>query len=254
MDAPMPRLPNYSLEHVRRRDDVVAHAVAAVLRSEGHEVERKYRPSAGSSRTRDWIASINGVPTAIEVTRLLPPPYVRKAQNRVSHVEIGVQGFLTPAITGVGGQVLLALAYSASGVAARRRDRLVSDTRVLASEVRQTLNRLVEGSEPIAIASPIPWVARAEVTLIPGPQDGFHVVQLPDDARPDLDGFVARTIAAMANQHLGYAAQAILAIDARFPDADELRVAFGRSPVPVPWWRVYHVLGSDATLAFDMNS
>jgi len=197
------------------------------------------------------MASINGVRMAIQVTRLLPPPYVRKAQNLVTSVEIGVQGILRPAITGVGGQVRLALAYSAGGVAVRRRDRLASDTRVLASEIRQTLNRLVEGAEPIAIASPIAWIVRAEVTLVPGPHDGFHIVQSPDDAQPDVDDFVARMIAANAGQPVGDAGRAVLAIDARFPDADDLRLAFERSPVSVPWWRVYHVLGNDPTLVFD---
>jgi hypothetical protein len=195
------------------------------------------------------MMTLDGEPTALQVIRLLPPAHVQKAESVVTHIETGVRGILTPAITGVGGQVFLALAYSASGVAGRRRDRLVSDTRILASEVRQTLNRLVEGPEPVDIESPIPWIVRAEVTLLPGPHDGFHIVQAPDEAQqPDLDDFVARTIDSKGDQHVGHAERAILAVDAEFPDEEDLREAFDRSPVPVSWWRVYLVHGSKATL------
>jgi hypothetical protein len=86
------------------------------------------------------------------------------------------------------------------------------------------------------------------VTLLPGPHDGFHIVQSPDEAQPDLDDFVARTIASKGDQHVGHAERAILAVDAMFDDADDLRLAFERSSVRVPWWRVYQVLRSEATL------
>jgi hypothetical protein len=33
-----------------------------------------------------------------------------------------------------------------------------------------------------------------------------------------------------------------------FDDAEDLREAFARCPVAVPWWRVYQVLRGDATL------
>lgn len=247
-DVPMPGVTNRRRYRVLR-EDLVLSAVAAVLRTEGRVVESPYRPYEGQARGADWMMTLDGEPTALEVTRLLPPAHVRKAQVVVTHIEIGIRDFLTPAITGVGGQVLLALAYSARAVAERRRDRLASDTRILASEIRQTLNRLVEGPEPVQIQSPIRWVVRADVTLVPGPRDGFHIVQKPDEAQqPDLDDFVARTIDSTGDQHVGHAERAILAVDAMFEDADDLRLAFDRSPVPVPWWRVYLVHGGDATL------
>jgi hypothetical protein len=192
--------------------------------------------------------TLDGEPTALEVTRLLPPAQVRKAESIVTHLEAGMRGFLAPVITEVGGQVLLALAYSARGVVERRRDRLASDTRILASEVRQTLHRLVEGAEPLQLKSPISWVVRAELTLVPGPHDGFFIVQAPDGTQPDLDDFVARSISGRDDQHAGPAERAILGVEAAFPDATHLREAFGRSPVPVPWWRVYLVHRGDATL------
>jgi hypothetical protein len=194
------------------------------------------------------MMTLDGEPMALEVTRLLPPAHVQKAQNVVTRIETGMHEFLAPVIAGVGGQVLLLLAYSARGVADRRRDSLASDTRILASEVRQTLQRLVEGSAPVEIRSPIRWVLRAEVTLLPGPRDGFYILQQPDEAQPDLDDFVARTIASKGDQHVGHAERAILAVDAMFDDADDLRLAFERSSVRVPWWRVYQVLRSEATL------
>ena len=196
------------------------------------------------------MLTLDGTPTALEVARLLPPAHVQKAQRVVARIETGIRDFLTPAITGVGGQVLLSLAYSARGVAERRRDSLASDTRILASEVRQTL-RLVAGPEPVEIRSPIRWVLRAEVTLLPGSHDRFYILQQPDEAQPDLDDFVARAIAAKGDQHTGHAERAIFAVEAMFDAADDLRHAFGCSPVHVPWWRVYQVLGRDATLVHE---
>jgi hypothetical protein len=196
------------------------------------------------------MITVDGEPTALEVRRLLPPSHVQKAQHVVTRIETGIRGFLAPAITGVGGQVLLSLAYSARGVAERRRDSLASDTRILASEVRQTL-RLVAGPEPVEIRSPIRWVLRAEVALLPGPRDGFYILQQPDEAQPDLDDFVARTIASTQGQHVGHTERAILAVDASFDGNEDLREALGRSPVAVPWWRVYHVLQGDATLVYE---
>jgi hypothetical protein len=192
--------------------------------------------------------TLDGEPTALEVTRLLPPAQVRKAEIIVTHLEAGMRGFLAPVITEVGGQVLLTLKYSARGVVERRRDRLASDTRILASEVRQTLHRLVEGAEPLQLKSPISWVVRAELTLVPGPHDGFFIVQAPDGTQPDLDDFVARSISDRGKQDRGPTERAILGVEAAFPDATHLREAFGRSPVPVPWWRVYLVHRGDATL------
>jgi hypothetical protein len=235
-------------DDARRHKGAVASAVARVLRAEGIVVKSPHRPEAGQARDADWVMTLDGEPTALEVTRLLPPAQVRKAEIIVTHLEAGMRGFLAPVITEVGGQVLLTLTYSARGVVERRRDRLASDTRILASEVRQTLHRLVEGAEPLQLKSPISWVVRAELTLVPGPHDGFFIVQAPDGTQPDLDDFVARTINSRSERHLDPAERAILAVEAEFADADDLREAFGRSPVPVPWWRVYLVHRSDATL------
>jgi hypothetical protein len=243
----MPRV-RTDRDDARRRSGAVASAVARVLRAEGIVVKSPHRPEAGQARDADWVMTLDGEPTALEVTRLLPPAQVRKAEIIVTHLEAGMRGFLAPVITEVGGQVLLTLTYSARGVVERRRDRLASDTRILASEVRQTLHRLVEGAEPLQLKSPISWVVRAELTLVPGPHDGFFIVQAPDGTQPDLDDFVARSISGRDDQHAGPAERAILGVEAAFPDATHLREAFGRSPVPVPWWRVYLVHRGDATL------
>jgi hypothetical protein len=244
----MPRLPTDRHDDARRRKDAVYSAVTSVLRAEGIVVEKPHRLEGGQARGSDWVMTLDGEPTALEVARLLPPAHVRKAEIIVTHLEAGMRGFLSPVITEVGGQVLLALAYSARGVAERRRDRLASDTRILASEVRQTLHRLVEGAEPLELRSPISWVVRAELTLVPGPHDGFFIMQAPDETQSDLDDFVARTISSRSDRHPGPTERAILAVDAELADADDLREAFGRSPVLVPWWRAYLVHGSDATL------
>jgi hypothetical protein len=248
----MPRLPNYRRAYGRRREDLVASAVAAALRTEGRVVEEGHRPEEGQTRSPDFLATIDYVLTAIEVTRLLPRAHVQQAEALVTRIETDVRAMLAPAITGVGGQVLLGLAYNARRVAERGRPQLTADTSRLFEEVRQTLDGHVVGPEPVDIESAIPWIIRADVTLLPGPQDGFYIVQAPDEAQqPDLDDFLARTIASKSDQHLGHAERAILAVDAEFPDADDLREAFDRSAVAIPWWRVYLVHGSDATLVFE---
>ena len=55
-DNPMPRLPDYRRDYVRRREDVVASAVAAVLRTEGRVVEDPYRLLEGQARSPDWLS------------------------------------------------------------------------------------------------------------------------------------------------------------------------------------------------------
>src|ERR1035437_515120 len=124
-DNPMPRLPDYRRDYVRRREAVVASAVAAVLRTEGRVVENPYRPVEGQALHPDWMLTLDGEPTALEVTRLLPPAPVQKAQHVVTRIETGIRDFLTPAITGVGGQVLLSLAFGPRrGGAASRQPRI----------------------------------------------------------------------------------------------------------------------------------
>ena len=249
----MPRLPTDRHDYPRRRKDAVYSAVTSVLRAEGIVVGHPHRLEEGQARSSHWVMTLDGEPTALEVTRLLPPAHILKAEIIVTHLEAGMRGFLAPVITEVGGQVLLALAYSARGVVERRRDRLASDTRILASEVRQTLHRLVEGAEPLELRSPISWVVRADLTLVPGPHDGFFIMQAPDETQPDLDDFVARTISSRSDRHFDPAERAILAVDAELADADDLREAFGRSPDLVPWWRVYLVHGRGATLVHQGN-
>jgi len=60
-------------------------------------------------------------------------------------------------------------------------------------------------------------------------------------------------LASKGDQHLGHADRAILAVDAEFPDADDLHEAFARSPTSIPWWRVNLVHGSDATPVHQMS-
>jgi hypothetical protein len=249
----MPPLPNYRREYRRQREEVVASAVAAVLRTEGRVVEDGCRPAVGQTRSPDWMLTIDGVPAALEVTALLPRPHVQKAERLiVDQIEAGVRGMLMPRIDGLGGQVVLGLAYSASGVAGRGRTLLATDTETLAVEVRATLDRLPAGGESVDLESSVPWVIRAELILIPGPHDGFYVSQAPDDAQqPDLDDWVGRVIESKGDQHVRHADRGILAIDSMFDDAEDLREAFGLAGTSVPWWRVYSVVGSTATLILE---
>jgi hypothetical protein len=255
MDVPMPRLPNYRRELSRRREDLVVAAVAATLLDEGRVVEDARRVKEGSARSPDWMMTLDGEPTAVEVTRLLPRSHVQKAEHLVTVVEAGVRSIVTPMITGLGGQAMLGLSYSASSLARRTRAQLEADTRQLASEVRLTLDELGTNSEPVDIPSGVPWVIRADLTLVPGPHDRFHILQGPDEAQqPDLDDFVARVILSKGAQHVGYAVRCILGIDAEFQDSDDLREAFTRSPAAIPWWRAYMVLGSAATLVYQQDA
>lgn len=251
-DVPMPRLPINRRHSARQRESLVASAVGAVLRAEGHVLRDAYRPRQGQGRSPDWVMTLDGEPTALEVTRLLPRAHVQKAEDLVIHIESRVRTMLAGDISGIGGQVLLGLDYFATAVAGPQGSDLLAHAHRLATDVRAVLVRLRPALPDFAdVPSSLPWVARANLTVVPGLHDGFYIVQRPDEAQqPDLDDWVAGTITAKGDQHGGYAERAILAIDAEFPDADDLRAAFGRSPVPVPWWRVYLVHGSDATLVY----
>ena len=252
-DEPMPRLPNYRRDYNRRREDLVATAVAAVLRAEGHVIEDGYRPAEGEARSPDWMMVIDGVPTALEVTRLLPRAHVQKAESLVTDIETQARHILMPIVAGCGGQVLLGVSYSASGVATLSRAQLASDAPRLASEVDAVLARPRFGADMfVEMPSSVTWVIRADVMLVPGPQDGFYIIQKPDEAQqPNLDDILARTIDSKGDQHVGYAGRAILALDAMFDDVDDLREAFEHCRVAVPWWRVYSVVGSGATPVFE---
>jgi hypothetical protein len=254
-DVPMPRLPNNRRFYNRRREDLVASAVAAVLRTEGRVVEDGCRPPVGEGRSPDWMMTVDGEPTALEVTRLLPPPYVQKAQHVVTYIETEVRSLLTPDISGLGGQVNVVIDYSASAVAKRLYVEQAADASRLALDVRAVLHTVEPGADrPIEMPSSIPWVIRAEISLLPGPQDGFYIVQRPDEAQPDLDEFVAWAITKKGDQHVGHAERAILAVDAMFDEAEDLREALARSPVLLPWWRVYQVLRSDATVVHERDA
>ena len=91
-------------------------------------------------------------------------------------------------------------------------------------------DRLREAS----LSSPLPWIASGEVTL-----------------QPDIEGFIARTVAKKRDQHRAHASKAILGVDSMFPDADDLAEAFRATGGSIPWWRVYLVCGSDATLVWE---
>ena len=253
-DEPMPPLPNHRREYVRRREDWVAAAVAAVLRTEGFIVEGD-RPPLGGGRSPDFILAIDTVPTALEVTRLFPRAHVQKAEHLVTRIETEVRRLLANAITGVGGQVLVGLSYSASGVASLKRRQMAVAAQQLAAEMGAVFVSLRSKPDTfVEMPSSLPWVIAADLSLVPGPHDGFYIIQKPDEAQqPNLDDILARTIDSKGDQHVGYADRAILALDAMVDDEDDLREAFARSSVPVPWWRVYQVLRSAATLVFERD-
>ena len=254
-DEPMPKLPDNRRFRIRRREDLVASAVGASLRTEGRVITEPYRPEEGIGRSPDWMLTLDGEPVALEVTRLLPPADVQKAQHLMVRIETIARDLLAPIVARMDGQVLVNLAYSTYDVAGLGGARLTAAASQLADDVRTALGSAEPGIDNgITLASTLPWVVDCEVTLLLGPHKGFYIIQAPDATQqPDLDAFVTRTIAKKGDQHVGHADRAILAVDAMFPDAEDLRDAFARTSADVPWWRVYLVHGSEATLVWTAN-
>ena len=116
-DEPMPKLPDYRRFRIRRREDLVASAVGASLRTEGRVITEPYRPEEGIGRSPDWMLTLDGEPVALEVTRLLPPADVQKARHLMVRIETMARDLLAPIVARMDGQVLVNLAYSTYDVA-----------------------------------------------------------------------------------------------------------------------------------------
>jgi len=135
----MTRLPNNRRFYDRRSEDLAASAVAAALRAEGRVVEDGYRPREGERRSPDWMMTIDGEPTALEVTRLLPPAEVQSAEHLVTRMESDLRSTLAPVVDLLLGQVLVNLSYIVHDVARLDRAGLARDAEQLGAEVRTAL-------------------------------------------------------------------------------------------------------------------
>ena len=99
----------------------------------------------------------------------------------------------------------------------------------------------------------VPWIVDAQLSVVPSvePSVYFGIAPGLSDGVPDPDAFLDQVVRAKADQHLGHASRAILAVFGMFRDeAEDLADAFSRWQDPVPWWRVYFVRDA-ATLVYE---
>ena len=236
-----------------RQEELTAQPVFATLLSEGHRVVDVHRPRLGGRRSPDFVFRLDREPMALEVVRYLDRSEAQKALSRVLLVEWAIQGRLASDARAARGKIVINLRYSVEALQAHQRRDVARDADQLATEVRTALRRRTEAPDTmVEVSTTVAWVIDAQVVVIPSEEPGAYFGIAPGlpDGIPDPDGFLNRTIAAKASQHLGHADRAILAVLGMFhDDAEDLLAAFQRWSGPVPWWRVYFV-HYDATLVY----
>ena len=238
--------------HRAAQELVVAHHVVATLSSEGRYVSRLDRVPQGLGRSPDFIITSDGVDVAVEHTRYLGPAAVQAAGAAVDRVEAGVKDLLASDVRRLGATVAVMVRYSVAALEGHDARGTRRDASAFAEAIREVLSR-----EPSAREGALPalaaWVEDAEVGLLASAEPSLYFVKSPDmdHVSPDPDDFVRRTVESKGDQHAGFAAAGILAIQAMFADeVEDIELGLRRYPAPVPWWRVY-VVKSEAHLVFE---
>ena len=220
----------------RRRQTVqeqsAAQPIFAFLLAQGHLVTGVRRPELGRGRSPDFLFELDGETIALEVVRYLDRSEAQKAVSRVNLVERALQGLLRPDSVALGAKIVINLRYDVDGLARHKRGDVDGDAEHLATDVRAAL---ATGSpDPMGftdIRTDLSWVIDAQLAVLPSPEPGAYFAIAPGlpDGTPDPDGFIDRTVASKADQHVGHATRAILAVLGMFADdAEDLEAAFQR--------------------------
>ena len=236
------------------QEALAAQQVFALLLSEGHNVTDVRRPPLGEGRSPDFVFRLDGSLVALEVVRYLDRAAAQKALSRVLLVERALKVRLAPDAVAARGSIVVNLRYSVEALQSHKRadvdrdaDQLTVDARAALGTARADLRDLCD------FPTSVPWVADAQLSVVPGlePNVYFGIAPGLPDGAPDPDGFIDQMVTAKADQHVGHASRAILAVLGMFrDDAEDLADAFSRGPGPIPWWRVYFVRDG-ATLAYE---
>jgi hypothetical protein len=241
----------------QKLEELTCASVLAHLRSEGRSIERPYRPIPGTSRSPDFLVTIDGEPVALEIVRFLPPPEVGKADARIRSIEKELKLRLQADAVAAGTKVVLTVSYAVAPLQAYGRPQAKADADLLAAEIRDLLDAdAPEARISLPLNSDVSWVISADVSiwLDPHPSVFIGVRGSPEDL-PDPAEFVDRTIRGKGDQHLAFSDRGILAVAGGSRDEAALEGAFRTSPLPVPWWRVYFVLtGGEAALLYESGA
>jgi hypothetical protein len=238
----------------QKLEEQTCASVLAHLRSDGRSVARARRPIPRGSRSPDFVVDVDGEPIAIEVVRFLPPAGVGRAAARLRSIERALKDRLQADAVASGVKIVLDVGYAAGPLQNYPRPQVSADADLLVSEIRRLLGTAPRNqSTGLALVSRLPWLLSADLGIWPDPHPSFLIglSYCPDDL-PVAAEFVEATISRKGDQHLALASKAILAIAGMFRDVDELKDAFRASSSPVPWWRVYLVVGGgDAALVYE---
>ena len=238
----------------RKLEELTCASVLAHLRSEGCSVEHPRRPVPGASRSPDFVVDIDGESVAIEVVRFLPPAAVGRAAARLRSIEQALITRLQGDAVAGGVKIVLGVGYAAGPLQNYPRPQVDADADLLASEIRRHLATAAGKPTPWrSLVSRLPWLLSADLGIWPDPHPSVMIglSYCPDDL-PVAAEFVEATITRKGAQHLAFTSKAILAIAGMFREVDELKEAFRAVSSPVPWWRVYLVVGGgDAALVYE---
>ena len=226
----------------------------ALLLSEGHSVTDVRRPPLDQGRSPDFVFRLDGHPMALEVVRYLDRAAAQKALSRVLLVERALKVRLTPDAVAARASIVLNLRYKVEALQSHKRADVDRDADQLTSDVRAALAiTRTQAVELLDFPTTVPWIVDAQLSAVPSvePSVYFGIAPGLPDGVPDPDAFLDQVVTAKADQHLGHASRAILAVRGMFRDeAEDLADAFSRWQNPVPWWRVYFVRDG-ATLVYE---
>ena len=231
-------------------------AVLRELRWDRYRIADIWRPEdqPGPRRGRlvDFVFTLDGTTTALEVVRYSLGQTTIDAGHRVSEIERHFRARLDELLADALGTFVIELAYVPEQTARLGR-RAVEEAGVAFADacVRAAQARVPDAEIDVPLDQP--WLGHASVTFRQSEINHRYLVHHPaGTARhlgPEVDAWIQRVVTTKGTQHLGFAGQAILAVvRTDIVDADDLRLGLERFGGELPWWRVY-VLDLDADRA-----
>jgi hypothetical protein len=238
----------------RVTEDRAGFAVLRELHWEGMNVGNIRRPeeeTRAPGRRVDFLASVGGIETAVEVVRHGPTADEIRAQRHVHHIEGHIRRRVHELAGDTLGVVFLSLTYSPAGVLTLGRRRIETEGTRLGSAVVETLRDPMSDTRAgmTGVRFEADWFVAAATNRHPSDIADMVIDHAPGGIRlldAEMDRWVAQVISKKGDQHLATAPRGILAVvRSMLADQDDLRRAFARATAN-PWWRVYCVtLGPD---------
>jgi hypothetical protein len=230
-----------------------AHAVIALLLTEGRTVSGLHRVPVGRNRTPDFGVTIDKERVALEVVRFIDGR-TAKAGAGVELLEAALKRLLDPVAVQMKRKLVLDLTFAVEPLQDYGLREAARDADLLVETVASAA-----GGEPehlVPIESAVAWVQQPSVFTYYAPADPCFFVgsTAPDRpfTSPDARAFVQWVIRKKGDQHIGYSETAILAVVSDFTAAEELGPALDTVDQPLPWRRVYNVQpGGNGRLVYE---